>query len=58
MRNVDVKNGYSISCPPRDSGDCPNTYSISNPSVDYAVSNQGTNANLIFQLCSSYDSLL
>ncbi|KAL1587419.1 hypothetical protein WHR41_03743 [Cladosporium halotolerans] len=48
-----ASNGYSVSCKPRQSGDCPNTYSPSNPSGKNAVFNQGTNANLILQLCSS-----
>jgi len=48
-----ASNGYSVSCPPRQSGDCPNTYSPGNPGGKNAVFNQGTNANLIFQLCSS-----
>jgi hypothetical protein len=48
-----ASNGYSVSCPPRTSGDCPNTYSPGNPGGKDAVFNQGTNANLILQLCSS-----
>jgi hypothetical protein len=48
-----VSNGYSVSCPPRNSGDCPNTWSSSNPGGQYAVFNQGIDANLILQLCSS-----
>jgi hypothetical protein len=43
----------SVSCPPRTTGDCPNTYSPGNPGGKNAVFNQGTNANLILQLCSS-----
>jgi hypothetical protein len=34
-----VSNGYSVSCPPRNSGDCPNTWSSSNPGGQYAVFN-------------------
>ena len=48
-----ASNGYSVSCPPRTTGDCPNTYSPGNPGGKNAVFNQGTNANLILQLCSS-----
>lgn len=49
-----ASNGYSVSCPPRkNGGDCPNTYSPGNPGGKNAVFNQGTNANLILQLCSS-----
>lgn len=48
-----ASNGFSVVCPPRQNGDCPNTYSPGNPGGKNAVFNQGTNANLILQLCSS-----
>lgn len=47
--------GYNIICPPRadGAGDCPNTYSPSNPDGNGAVFQQDPNGNFIIRLCAS-----
>lgn len=45
--------GYQILCPPRGSGDCPNTYSPSNPNGNGAVFSQENSGNFVIRTCMS-----
>lgn len=45
--------GYQILCPPRQRGDCPFTYSPSNPNGNNAVFTQPNSGNFVIRTCQS-----
>lgn len=44
-------NGFDIKCATRTSGDCPNTYSPSNPNGNNAVFSETDNGDFVLSLC-------